>query len=197
MSKTMRIAVLGVFIGILIAQTFVPFLGYLPIPPINPTIVHITVIVGAILYGESVGTILGLSWGLLSMIRAYVHPSISSFIFMNPIVSVLPRLIVGLSVGFLYKFLSKRLKKKAVISYSLCGIAGALTNTILVLGLIYFLYRDRYAMEILKVPVANILPALFAIITSNSIFEAIVAGIIVPTIVAPIKLLQGNRKIPS
>ncbi|GHU74623.1 membrane protein [Clostridia bacterium] len=195
MSKTLRIAVLGIFIGILIAQTFVPFLGYLPIPPINPTIVHITVIVGAILYGRKIGAVLGFTWGLLSMLRAYVTPSIASFIFMNPIISVLPRLAVGIIVGLLYKFLSVK-KTKSVLAYSACGIAGALVNTFLVLTLIYFLYRDGYA-KILNVPVGEILHALLGIVLSNSIFEAIAAGIIVPAIVTPIKAIQKNKKIPS
>lgn len=41
-NKTYRIAILGILSAFIIVQTFVPS-GNIPIPPLNPTIIHITV----------------------------------------------------------------------------------------------------------------------------------------------------------
>lgn len=43
-TKTRHIALLMVFVAIIIIQTVVPFLGFIPLGVINATIIHITVL---------------------------------------------------------------------------------------------------------------------------------------------------------
>lgn len=57
--STRRIAIFGLLTAILLIQNFVPFLGNIPIPPLNPTIIHITVIVATLTLGTVDGMILG------------------------------------------------------------------------------------------------------------------------------------------
>ena len=90
-NKVFHMTVISMFLAILIIQTFVPVLGYIPLGAIDITIVHITVILAAILFGPKTGTIIGASWGLLSMTRSYVQPSITNVFFQKPLISVLPR----------------------------------------------------------------------------------------------------------
>ncbi|MER2180991.1 MAG: ECF transporter S component, partial [Desemzia incerta] len=73
-NKAYRIAVLGIFTAIILLQSFVPFLGYIPIPPLNPTIIHITVIIAAISLGTKEGMIIGGVWGVVRLIRAFAAP---------------------------------------------------------------------------------------------------------------------------
>ena len=57
---------------------------------------HMPVIIGAILEGPVVGALIGLIFGVFSMIQAAVAPNgpIDAW-FTNPLLSVLPRLFIG------------------------------------------------------------------------------------------------------
>ena len=54
-------------------------LGFIPIPPVKATILHVPVIIGAILDGPIVGMIIGLFFGLFSMYNALVTMTPTSF----------------------------------------------------------------------------------------------------------------------
>jgi len=54
-----QMTIISMLIAILFIQTFVPILGYIPLGPIDVTIVHITVILTAILFGKNTGLIIG------------------------------------------------------------------------------------------------------------------------------------------
>ena len=81
----------SLFIAIVILQSFIPWIGYIPIGPANVTIIHITVIAGGVILGPSVGAGIGFVWGALSLYHNMVSPTILSAIFLNPLVSILPR----------------------------------------------------------------------------------------------------------
>lgn len=67
--KTLRLAQLAILIALEAVLTFTP-LGFIMVPPISITLMHIPVIVGAVLMGPVDGGILGLSFGVFSMIKA-------------------------------------------------------------------------------------------------------------------------------
>ncbi len=73
--KTQRIAFLALFTAIIIIQNFIPFLGYIPLGPLNLTIIHITVIVAALVLGPKDGALVGGVWGMITFIRAFVWPT--------------------------------------------------------------------------------------------------------------------------
>src|SRR5699024_12034604 len=95
-TNVFQLTIISMLLAILIAQTFIPMLGYIPLGPIDVTIVHITVMLAAVLFGTKTGSIIGLAWGLLSMLRAYMQPTPFNIVFLNPIISVITRLIVCL-----------------------------------------------------------------------------------------------------
>ena len=118
-------------------------LGFIQIGPIAATTVHIPVLIGAIAEGPIVGGLLGFMFGMLSFIQSYTRPMPTSFLFMNPLISVVPRVIMGLLVGYVFKILrSKEGVKK--VSITLSAAFGSIFNTISVLGLIYIIYAQRY-----------------------------------------------------
>lgn len=124
MNKVKSISILGLFtaITIFLAGT----IGFIPIGPISITTMHIPVIICAILYGRSYGAVMGLIFGLISLTRAYTNPNITSFIFMNPIVSVLPRIIFGYLAGLIYEYLQanydRRMKNIFLIILAILAI---------------------------------------------------------------------------
>lgn len=146
-----RVAVAGILSALSILLTLVPSLGYIPIPPLTITTMHIPVIVAAILEGPFVGGFVGMIFGLSSM---YTAATIfagwpTTFPFLNPLVSVLPRILIGVLSYFAYAGVKKLFKNKSV-SIIFGAIAGTLTNTIGVLGMIYILYAQRYVNALIE-----------------------------------------------
>ena len=68
--------------------------------------------------------------------------------------------------------------KPALVSFIYAGISGAFVNTLLVMGSIYFLYKDAYA-EALSIGANEVLGVIGGIISFNGVIEATVAAIIV------------------
>lgn len=109
-SKIRKMAVVGVLGAISCVFAMTP-IGFIPVGPTNATIMHIPVIVGAILEGPVVGMLVGLIFGIFSLIRAITTPTIISPVFYNPLVSILPRVLIGL-VSY-YTFIAvKRMSKR-------------------------------------------------------------------------------------
>ena len=105
-------------------------IGYIPIGPTKATIIHIPVIVAAILEGPLVGSIVGLIFGLSSILNALIFPTVTSYVFFNPLVSVVPRILVGL-VAYLVFALFKKMKKPlsvTLLTLMLFSIAYYLLN---------------------------------------------------------------------
>jgi len=131
--RTRKIVVTGVLgaIAILLGLThwgFIPWFG-----GVSLTIMHVPVIIGAILEGPIVGLGIGLIFGLFSMLQAAIAPTGPTDVwFTNPVLSVLPRLFIGPVAWLVFN----ALKRWKVIGIIVGAIAGSLTNTVLVLGVI-------------------------------------------------------------
>lgn len=185
-----QMTIIAMLVAILIIQTFVPVLGYIPLGPLDVTIVHITVILAAVLFGNRTGLIVGTVWGLLSMIRAYTQPTPFNVVFLNPLISVLPRAIVGWLSGVVFEALDKR--TDARWKYSVTAMVGTVSNTILVLGGIYLLAGETYAAA-LGIPVTALLTALGAIVSTNGLIEVIASMIILPLVAVPLTKFLKRR----
>ena len=189
-NKTYRIVLLGMLAAIIIIQTSVPFLGYIPVGPLSLTIIQITVIITAIVLGPLDGAIIGGVWGLITFVRAFTSPTsvLAPILFTNPLISVLPRVLIGVVAGLLfYKVLRTRMAD--TVAMTIAGVLGSLTNTILVLGFAYLFVRESYA-NAMNVSVENLLPAILAIVGTNGVPEAILSGIITPIIAKPLLALR-------
>lgn len=190
-NKTYRIAILGILSAFIIIQTFVPFLGNIPIPPLNPTIIHITVIVAAFVLSTKDGMLIGLVWGLARMVKAYTLPAspLDLLLWTNPIIAVVPRVMVGLVAGLVFHaFLKRKQEKRGMV---IAAVLGALTNTVLVLGFIALFYGNEYATA-LNVDPSNLLKVLAGIVATNGLGEAVAAGLIAPFIAKA--LMKVRRK---
>lgn len=192
-NKTFRLTILGVLTAIVILQTFIPFLGYIPVGPLSLTIIPITVIVTAIVFGPVNGAIVGGVWGIIVFIRAFVAPTspLAPIIFTNPLISVLPRILIGVMAGYAYNFF-RQTKVGTGGAMRIAAIVGTLTNTVLVLGLTYIFYKAPYA-NAYNIDVSQVLPAILYILGTNGIAEVILAVIIAPIIAKPLlKLNKSN-----
>lgn len=172
--NTRRIVVAGVLGAIAIALG-VTRLGFIPVPNTteNATIMHVPAIVGAVLEGPIVGVLAGGIFGIFSWINA------TSPLFANPIIAVVPRLLIGLVAWLVYRALRPMNQDLAAAA---AGVAGTLTNSIGVLGLaIVFGFG------------AAIIPALPVIALTNVLPEAVLAAVITPIIARAVNLVRSGR----
>lgn len=189
-----RSTIRSILIAIIILQDFVPFLGNIPVGPLSITTMHVTVIIAAIVVGPVDGAIIGGVWGILTWVRAFVAPSspLAPLVMINPLVSVVPRIMIGLVAGYFYRWLA-RLSKQPRLAMILAGIAGSLTNTGLVLGAIAIFYRTPAVARAYGVNVAHLLPALETIMATNGLAELVFAAIVVPLVAYPV--LEVRRRL--
>ncbi|MDO4680783.1 MAG: ECF transporter S component [Aerococcus sp.] len=185
------LTVISLIIAILMIQAFVPWLGYLPLGFANVTIVHVTVIIGAILLGVRGGAIIGTSWGILALIRHLVQPTLLSPIFYNPLVAIVPRLCVGVIVAVIYPLL--RHYFTPMKSGAIAGVVGSLTNSLLVTLMVYFFARTTYA-ELMHIPESTVLFAFVAMIIFNAIFECLAAAVLTPLITRPLLAIRTRQE---
>ncbi|GKQ43433.1 membrane protein [Companilactobacillus sp. RD055328] len=189
-SKSYKIAIRGILIAIIIVQSLVPLLGYLPLGFVNVTIIHITVIIAAIVLGPADGALIGLIWGIATVIRAATAPTspLDPIVFVNPIISILPRILVGLFAGWTYRGLKKYSNK--IFAMGAAGAVGSITNTVLVLALMRIMYEGLLASTY-KVSTGALNGVLMGIVGANGIPEMIAAIILVPLIAMAI--LRTNK----
>lgn len=156
-------------------------LGFIPwVTGAALTIMHVPVIIGAVLEGPVVGTAIGLIFGLFSLLQATLAPTGPVDVwFQNPVISVLPRLFIGIVAWLGYKALKNVNEPLALI---VAGILGTLTNTILVLSAIGLFGHLPWA-------------ALPPIAIANGLPEAALAAILTVAVVVAWKRIEtGARK---
>lgn len=203
--KTMDLVLLGLFAAIIFILAFTP-IGYIQLGLIKATIIHIPVIVGSILLGPKKGGILGFLFGLTSFISNTITPVLMSFAFSplipvfgtdkgNPmalIICFIPRILVGIVPYYVFRVMERLFRKKyKLVTFTLAGVLGSLTNTLLVMNGIYFIFKDSYAAA-RSISLDTVYSAVLAVIFGNGIPEAIVAGVVT---CALCRVLMSNRQI--
>ncbi|HHW66194.1 ECF transporter S component [Defluviitalea raffinosedens] len=189
-SSTQKLVLTGMLVAISIILDATP-IGTIRLPIVSATIAHVPTIIGGMTGGPLVGGIVGLSFGLASLIRNLTQPtSILSFAFMNPLVSVLPRILVGIMAYYGYYGIQKFAND--YISIIAGAMIGSCTNTVLVLGMMYILYAQRVVeafSAVGKSGTAKVI--LLGIATANGIPEMIVAAILTVVIVKGLKKIYN------
>ena len=175
--RTRKIVIAGVLgaIDLILGMTH---LGFIPWFGTSLTILAVPVIIGAILEGPAVGAVIGLIFGLTSMLQAAVAPTgPGDLIFTNPLIAVLPRLFIGPVAWLVWRGVSRW----PAIGLILTGIAGSLTNTVLVIGVIGLLGVAPWAV-------------LLPLVVTNGFPEAGAAAVLTLAVVAAWKRIEIGRQ---
>lgn len=180
-SKAYHLTIRSLFIALIIIQSLVPFLGYIPLGVTNLTIIQVTVIIAGVVLGPRDGLWVGFSWGLIKLFMAYTAPSslMDTLVFQNPIITIIPRMCVGLFAGYTMKFLSKYGSQK--VALILAAAVGSLTNTTLVLSFIR-IFAAHGATIAYHTTTQNLTHLLVGVAFTNGIPEVIVSMVLVPII---------------
>ncbi len=181
--QTRRLTITGMLSAITIILSATP-LGFIPLGIFNVTTVHIPVIIGAVVEGPLLGAIIGLVFGLSSWIKHLTAPTTISFIFWNPLISVVPRVLIGVLSGYFYKLLSKTKWNKKIL-YFVTGMFGTFVNTFFVLGGAYVLYASQLVEKFS--PPGGAAAFLIGIATANGLPEMLVSAMITLAVVSGIE----------
>lgn len=103
--KIVRMSLLAMFSAIIIGMTFTPYLGYITIPGmLSITTIHIIVIIAALTMNNYIdGAILGAVWGVSCLLYALSNGTADAAIFLDPRISVIPRILVGIVIVACYR----------------------------------------------------------------------------------------------
>ena len=158
--------------ALIVVMTVVPYTGYIPYGVVTEiTTLHIVTIVGAVFLGWKGGAVLGGVWGLTCIFRAMTNPQWAAF--MNPLVSLVPRVLVGVVAALVFDGLCK-IRVNRFLSSIIAAIAA--TNTLLVVSALA-LFGDRINgfFELMK----NVY---LTVITINGLIELAAAAILTPVL---------------
>ena len=199
-ASTKKKVVFALFAAITFLLGMTP-IGMISLPAIKATTTHIPVIIGAMVLGPWYGCALGAVFGLTSLIQnTFISPGISSFVFspfIQPgiiaslVVCFIPRMLIGVISGYVYK-LFERFKVTAVVSTVITGVIGSLVNTVFVMGGIYLLFGEVYA-QAQGIALDALFVFIMGIVAVNGVPEAIVAGILTTAIALPIRRYLKNN----
>jgi len=181
--KTRKLTQLSLLIALEAVMAFTP-LGFIMIPPISITIMHIPVIIGAILLGPTCGGILGGAFGLLSMIKATFFAASPADMLFSPFLSgapvrslvmcVVPRILLGVFAALLYR-LFHRLMKKEIPALAVSCVLAAFLHTLLVLGSMWLFFN--------AMPLRDVF---ISIASLNCVVEMIAAGVVGTAVCKPV-----------
>ncbi len=176
MNINVRQIVVAGILGAIAIVLGVTQLGFIPVPNLSgsATIMHVPAILGAVLEGPVVGVLAGLIFGIFSMVND------TSGLFTNPLVSVLPRVLIGITSWYAYKALVGRNQDLAA---AVAGIVGTLTNTIFVVGMLVI-----FGLLPLEV-VPTIVP--------QAIVEIIIAAIVTVVVARGVNLARSGKTTAS
>ena len=184
--RVLEITTIAVFSAIILVMANVPWLGFIELGIVSITIIHIPVLIGGVFGGKRVSIALGLTFGLASLMVAYIRPTLpASFIFQNPLVSVLPRVLFGYFLYLIYQFFMKNMSNKfTAITFSF--VISTIVHTVLVLIPMYIFFAESATF-------AGVFPFIYGIMLTNGIFEAIIAGLVGAPIAHRLRISLKNR----
>jgi uncharacterized membrane protein len=184
-----KIAITGLMVAVTAVMSFVPFFGTIVLPIVSITIAFLPTIVTAMTAGFYSALLVGASAGVFSLIRAFYTPTLLSPFLQNPLVSVLPRMMIAVVVFLVFRALIKT-KLPKMVSVAVAAAAGSITNTAGVLGTIWLFRGSRiysFAVEAIEQNHPSLWALLIGIVSTNGLFEVIGNSILATFVVMALR----------
>lgn len=185
--STRLTAVTGLMLAMTLILVFTP-IGFIQVPPVSITIMHLPVIIAGIVAGPISGLIVGIGMGLASMFKALTSINPVDKLFINPLISVVPRALIGVTAYYAYTAVRNAMValKQGAVSQSVAATVGALvgtlTNTILVLSMLYLVHFAG---------TENAVAWILGVISINMLLEIVVAiAVCAPVVVVITKIFN-------
>ncbi len=181
-SSTKTLVITSMMIAITVVLMLTP-IGTLRLPLVSVTIAHIPAIITAIVIGLWEGLAVAFALGLSSLFMALVAPgTILDPFFVNPLISILPRVLIAITTYFSYQAFKRLLngfRSGNYLSIVISVVIGNLTNTFGVYTMLYVIY----ARQIFEKTGKEALGLIIAAISTTTVIKCIAVVIIVTPIV--------------
>ena len=192
MRKNVKLAVTGALSAVIILMGIPGIhLGYIQISPaVSLTLMHVPVILAAI-FAEGTGAVVtAIVFGLTSLVNAAVNPSgVLDPLFLNPLCSVLPRLLFGVSAAVLFNLISRILHMPKPVSAAFSAFISSLIHSFLVIGSMYVFLNGQMTSAMNGMGYL----ALMAILMPGAAMESVVAAVVCAAVVSSLTVIKGRR----
>jgi len=193
--KTREMTILAMFIAIIAVLGLVPngmggTIGFIKISlNMEATIIHIPVLIGAVLLGRKFGIYLGLAFGVVSNIAAFIYVSP---LFVYPWVAILPRFFFGLVIYDVTRFFIRMVRNR-YLGMGISFFVLTLFHTLMVLVMMWTSYTMVFGTGNL---IDDFIPYLGVLVFYNvpwaSLIEAGIAAVVGAVVV--VRLAEFLRK---
>ncbi|WAH35873.1 ECF transporter S component [Alicyclobacillus dauci] len=167
--RTRWLVITAVLAAISIVLSLTP-LGLIPVPTPagSATILQVPAILAAVLAGPFAGGIVGAVFGVVSMLHSSGVPW-----FTNPLVSVVPRILIGVISYFVYASLIRGAgRARGTFALIVTGFIGSVVNTVLVLGAVYIFFPVKLGSLVTVALVQGLPEAVVSAILTTAIAAA-------------------------
>ena len=195
---------LSMLCGVLLVMC-ITRIGFIPLPVIKATTMHIPVIIGAIVWGPKAGGLLGAVFGLCSIWENTSSPGLLSFAFSpfmstEGLVGVVKslwialgcRIAFGVIAGWLWLSIKKIISRN-ILALPIVAAVATVCHTLLVMGSIYLLLAQQYALA-KNVALSAVFGLVMGTVASSGIPEAIAAAVLVTAIANPLIRYRAQHK---
>ncbi|MEG1931777.1 MAG: ECF transporter S component [Pygmaiobacter sp.] len=190
-TKVLHLTQMSLLIALELLLAFTP-LGFIMVPPVAVTLLHIPVLVAAILMGPVSGAALGGVFGLISIYKATtaatspVDMAFSPFVSGKPLASLVmalgTRILFGLIAGLLFLGL-RRVLKRQIVAITATAIIATVLHTTMVLGCLALFFRDLGV---------GLMAILITIVSLNGILEIALGAIVSGALCTPLLRMFGS-----
>ena len=138
---------MALLVALMLVLSYTP-LGYLPIGPLNCSLLSIPVAIGAMTMGPAAGAVLGGIFGLTSFINAVEGKSAlgTALFAASPVgyfvMAVIGRILMGLGCALVFRAMEKLFPGKEKLNCAVGGFAAPFLNTVFYMGFMVLLFYN-------------------------------------------------------
>ena len=189
--RVLEMTVIAMFIGLIVVMATIPYIGFLITGTgFDITTVHVPVIIGTLYgglrFGQSqkhaglkYGLIFGFTFGLFSLIMAFM---LGAVLFQNPFVAIVPRVLFGATIWYIFKGLQMLTSNKYVY-VPLTFLFATLAHTIITISAIILsagFYREMLGdfanILIAVMPVNGVIEIALAVVIGGGVLVRLMAS---------------------
>ena len=189
--NTLKLTQTAILSAVIILMSVVPFLGYIRLGPLSATTLVIPVAIGAAVIGPGAGAFLGFVFGATSYALCFgLDPFGTTLNEINPfftlVMCFLPRILMGLLSGLIYKAVSKVSTTAGAIT---CSIAAPALNTVFFVGALMLFFGNS---DYIRSFGDSFIAIVALLITWNAVFERATTGIL-GSVISPLIVKLEKR----
>lgn len=190
--KTRDIAIAAIYLSLILIFVLVPMPN--PLGVSMAFIPLVAVILAADVQGLGMGLFAGTAFGIASLVNAFLHPTLMAPMFYNPLVSILPRMIIPVTAYFAFRLMKKLLKKRSeeastFIASTVSSVVAVVTNTSLVLAMMAaFNFGKTFGSTVIN---AAFFGGLLGV---NFVFEIAICSFVAPIVATGLRIALGIDK---